>query len=101
MAVGAGGAFRVGENEFGALGDMPFSFGGPGGALFDDGAGADVLGALVVVLGSSLVVLVHPESALTPMIAAPPAANTNRPVSRCNAMSLPVLPETRPDLPAA
>ena len=74
--MGAGGAFTDGENEFGDFGDMSFSFGAAGAVLFADGAGAE-LGASVLVVGSSLVVLLHPARAPAPMIATPPATNAN------------------------
>lgn len=73
VAVGPAGALSLGEKEFGASGDMPFSFGVPGAGLPEDGAGAELLGVLVVVVGASLVVLLHAVSVPIPMIAALPA----------------------------
>lgn len=72
--MGAGGAFTDGEKEFGASGDIPFSLGEAGAELLADGAGAEELELLVLVVGASLVeLLLHPVSATTPTIMAPPA----------------------------
>lgn len=85
MAVGAGGD---GENELGALGSMPFSFGAPGAELFPD-AGAELLGLLVGALGASLVALLHAVRAPIPTTAAPPATNAKPRIHRNTMHKLP------------
>ena len=79
--MGAGGAFTVGENEFGPPGETAFSFGAAGAELFAEGEGAELVDGLDVVGASSLVVLLQAESVPMPMTAAPPISTVIRRVS--------------------